>query len=59
MAWICCKYRFYTLLRPMELSIKLSTVKPGLSIVFYEGLQVIISKKKISWKIVFILANIA
>ena len=45
MAWICCKYQVLHALRPMELSIKFSTVKPGWSIVYIEGSQVIISKK--------------
>ena len=34
-----------TLLRPMDFFIKFDTVKPGWSIVYIEGSQVVISKK--------------
>ena len=43
----------------MEFSIKLNTIKSGWSIVYNEGLQVIISKKMLLFtlKIHFVLAN--
>ena len=55
--------KLLTRLRPMEFSIEQHTIKSGwscYSIVYIEGAQVIISKKKnISMKIDFVLANSA
>ena len=44
---ILVNYGFLTLLRPMEFSIKLHTIKSGWSIVYIEGSYVIISKQNI------------
>ena len=58
----CCQVSRLTHFRPMEFSIKLHTIKSGWLIIYTEGLQVKISKKKIvflSLKVYFVLANSA
>ena len=48
-----------TLLKPMKFAIKFNTVTSGWSIVYIEGLQVMIKKTKLFLKINFVLANSA
>ena len=55
--WTCSPTPCLTLFRPMEFSIKLHAIKSGWSIVYIEGLQIIISKNCTSLIINFVSEN--